>query len=778
MNQNIRIFSVVVILLLISSSYIQSANSTEVTVPPTPAIAGLVTNSGTYNAPNYNSIPNLSGINGISTSASGSNIIIDGSGANAGNSSEIVQPTQRITKYSQETVISNFQKNNGWTDQTSPACGLTYNTTSFIQGNQSAQLNLFGNGTACTYRSPIINPTINIKNQVLVFWILTNDTLRFSDFRLTVTNDTFTHFTNFRIWGNSISSLNWIMPNMWQKVSLSLTASDTSATPDYTNIKQIQFKVTDTGTNVNKHPIRVQLAGLGFYPIADYPIVSFTFDNNDITQYTQAMPALDIWHYPATAFVPTNFIGIDSSHMTLQQLHNLYSYHGWDISPKTKDNPTMTAGYSSSYLNSQIHDSKYYLLTNGFSTGVDITAYNHGAFNQTVLNIESQYEKAGRTIAEGCPNTACGGLSETYPPADWYRLRVLDVLNSTSITAVENRLDLAYKNHDWVIVELHQVEPTAPLTSSEQILTSTFGTIVNYTHTKGFKVETISQVLNNFPNPTDIAPNTCTGSQVANGINSTGYLSCVTVSGSSGSENSTVTNLGSGAAITTTPSSQNGGNVNLRSITTTSTLSATTNTTSIILNDTGTTPDSSFYHRLRGQSWYSACYGPACQVNTGSVITNVNATIAYPMLVGKGYTIDKIEFEVTHQGAGRCITGIYDDNGTLYPRNLVVTGTDQSTASTNGTRIDNVSYSFKSDSIYWVAINCSSGTPTLRSLGGNAIASILGNTGIASTGSNIIGYRVTKNNLSSGFALDSTYPSTGSIDQLNSNLALVQFRAK
>ena len=506
-------------------------------IPPTRAYSNVIAGGVNISASNYRGQLNIVG-NGVTIGGNNSTQTVTiTAGGTAFNSSEIVQPTSEYTKYQQETVITNFQRNDtAWTNQSPNGCTMSSNTTSFIYGSQSLQGSTFGNGTSCIFRSPTFSTPINLSNQIVTTWIYVNDTTDISELRLTVTNDSYTHFLNYRLWGNSVSSLNWIMPNMWSRVTFSLTQTDTggSGMPDLTKINSMQFRFTDTGTNPTRHKITILYGGISYYPNFDYPIASFTFDNDDITQYTQAMPRLDIWHYPATAFSVEDFVGIDSNHLNLQQLQSLYNQHGWDISPKTKTNPYLTS-LSPSQLTQELHDSKYFLINNGMSSGTDVTAYNHGAFNATVIKYEQQYEKAGRTIAEGCPNVSCGGLSETYPPADWYRLRVLDVLNSTSLTSIENRINLAYANHDWLIFEFHQVEPQGtPLTTSEMVSADTFGNIVNYTHTKGFHVMTISNVMADFPYTLPgfkINTNSCSAGQFANAIsNSTGLLTCATPS--------------------------------------------------------------------------------------------------------------------------------------------------------------------------------------------------------------------------------------------------------
>lgn len=214
--------------------------------------------------------------------------------------------------------------------------------------------------------------------------------------------------------------------------------------------------------------------------------------------------------------------------------------------------------------------------------------------------------------------------------------------------------------------------------------------------------------------------------------------------------------------------------LNFRTVTSNPTLTISTNTTNLLVNDTGTSPDSSFYHRTGAVSWYSQCY-QNCVSSTGTVPVT-NTTAAHPFLVGRGFGADRIEFEVTVGAAGRCALAIYNDDGTIHPGSLLVSGSDQSTASAATLKVDTISVNLKSQTLYWLAYNCNNNAATLRTLSGSTVAPILGWTGSAGAGQNIIGYQVAKLNPSSGFSFDDPFP-TGSV-LTNANMPLMMVRAK
>lgn len=452
------------------------------------------------------------------TTSSLTNVAVTGTCSVAGsscvtNATLPLNPSTELTTSRQETIVTNFGKGHGWTDQTVSACTQTDDKSDFVLGNQSLSLTMIQNtGSACITRSSAISPALNFTNKIVVMWVKFNDTVNPSDVRLIVTNDGYTDFQNYYMWGGSISSTNYFTPNVWYKIAMSPTESLATGTPNLSAINGMQFRVQTT----NGHAVNVHINAVALEPVYDYPIISFTFDDGFNDQYETAKPLLDKYHYPATAFVITNNIGSNNAiYMTLAQLHGLQEYSDWDISAHTLTHPDLTH-LSQQQLINELHDSKLWLIQNGFSKGADYMAYPFGAFNKTVIDQEAHYYKMARTISE-TPVSSGIGMREVIPPADPLRLRVVDWTNTLPVSTIENAIDKSIANHDWVIFELHHVVNSSA-TSSTQITAANFTTVLDYIHNKSptVRVMTLSQVEADFsPNPASpsiTGPNTWTGS--------------------------------------------------------------------------------------------------------------------------------------------------------------------------------------------------------------------------------------------------------------------------
>lgn len=543
-TNKIKVVSYVLILLVVSSGFTQNANSTEVTVPPTPAYSGIIADSGSANAQNYNSKLTVNGAGGISTTISNGKLIINGSGSGSGftNSTLPSPPMSQYTVSRNETIYTNFQKGHGWVNQSTKGCLSSDDTSNFVLGNQSMKMVTWGNGTACIVRKTTVSPALDLTNKLITMWVKFNDTVDPTDVRLTVTNNAFTDFLNYNMWGGSISSANYFKADSWYRITFSLTQTTQTGSPNLASINEMQLRLVDSA---NGKAITMWINTIGIINKYDYPIISFTFDDGYQDQFTTAKPILDKYHYPATAYIITSDIGTSSTFLNLAQLHQMQDVSRWDISAHTVTHPDLTK-LSSSQLMTEIHDPKIYLINNGFSKGADQLAYPFGAWNKTVIDLESKYYKTARTIAE-VPLTNGHGVRETLPPGDYYRLRVVDWLNSTAVSTIENSIDQGIANNDWLIFELHHVVNSSA-TANTQILASNFQTVVDYINTKQVRVMTISQVLNDFSTKPGLKINTqdC-GTQFVNSINNkTGIVGCATASGSSSATYDTLQNVGSG----------------------------------------------------------------------------------------------------------------------------------------------------------------------------------------------------------------------------------------
>jgi len=181
------------------------------------------------------------------------------------------------------------------------------------------------------------------------------------------------------------------------------------------------------------------------------------------------------------------------------------------------------------------------------------------------------------------------------------------------------------------------------------------------------------------------------------------------------------------------------------------------------------TKDASAYHR--SQLWYSS--DTYSHGTTTTQIVTPNVTRAQPFIIGKGFIADRIQFEVTILVAtSKCSVAIYDDNGSLYPNNLVVTSGDIDT-STLGLKTTTISTALSDNTLYWLAYNCQKAV-TLKAIPQSSMPGILGFTGIGSNTQNQL-WSVSGTHQFTGFTMPNPYPAGGTLIS-NENGILIQVR--
>jgi peptidoglycan/xylan/chitin deacetylase (PgdA/CDA1 family) len=82
-------------------------------------------------------------------------------------------------------------------------------------------------------------------------------------------------------------------------------------------------------------------------------------------------------------------------------------------------------------------------------------AYPDGVFNQSVIDVVSQYRKSGRTAGSGFIN-----FPETYPVADWYRMSAATVSSTINLTTIQGWIDLAITRKGLLNLFTHDVNET------------------------------------------------------------------------------------------------------------------------------------------------------------------------------------------------------------------------------------------------------------------------------------------------------------------------------
>jgi peptidoglycan/xylan/chitin deacetylase (PgdA/CDA1 family) len=159
-----------------------------------------------------------------------------------------------------------------------------------------------------------------------------------------------------------------------------------------------------------------------FADLADYfeqgrelptlPVI-ISFDDGWVTQYENALPSLSKYHFPATFFVVTDYIG-HRGFISWPQLQTLLT-EGMRIGSHSRSHPRFSKITDPALLWDQIYNSKT-ILESQIEASVAEFAYPYGSYNTAAIDM---VKAAGYRVARGC----CSGVAHTS--TDIFALRAI-----------------------------------------------------------------------------------------------------------------------------------------------------------------------------------------------------------------------------------------------------------------------------------------------------------------------------------------------------------------
>jgi peptidoglycan/xylan/chitin deacetylase (PgdA/CDA1 family) len=386
--------------------------------------------------------------------------------------------TAAITR--NDIVVTNFQADHGFVLQSSAGAQRDDRST-YALGEQSLMLSTDGD------RSPVftrkaLTPALNFTDRVLKIWVKIDGIDNLGELRISATGDDFRTWTDYWISG-SRSEAGFLRDNEWNMVTISPGQAEVTGNPDTSRVDSIQVRVADRGTG---QPLTVWVNSIALSLKNDRPIVTFAFDDGYASDYTEARPVLDKYHFPATSYIVGTMVG-SSGRLSVEQLKSLQDLNGWDIASHSYTHSNLTARVGTE-IEEDLVLSKEFLERNGLYRGSAHFAYPHGEFDNEELRSLVQKHFDTARLAEGG--------TETLPPADPYRLRVMMVVNTTTPAQVSAEVQSAIEGGDWLILVFHRIVASSADQEIEY-LTSDFEQIVDDVASRGVAVMTVSEVHEN-----------------------------------------------------------------------------------------------------------------------------------------------------------------------------------------------------------------------------------------------------------------------------------------
>jgi peptidoglycan/xylan/chitin deacetylase (PgdA/CDA1 family) len=210
-------------------------------------------------------------------------------------------------------------------------------------------------------------------------------------------------------------------------------------------------------------------------------LVTLTFDDGWEENIDTAIPLMDRYGVKSNQFYATTFIQNSDEQDPIGTI-NAIKNKGHEMGSHTITHPDLTK-VSGAQLTRELRDSKSYLQT-VLGVPINYFATPYGAYNAPVMTEINKYYTVHRTVDAGY---------NSKDNFDQTRLKVQNVLNTTSAAEVQQWVDKAYEERTWLILVLHRVaNDPGPYDTTPALFEQQLEVIKN----KGIPVRTITQVLN------------------------------------------------------------------------------------------------------------------------------------------------------------------------------------------------------------------------------------------------------------------------------------------
>ena len=218
-------------------------------------------------------------------------------------------------------------------------------------------------------------------------------------------------------------------------------------------------------------------------------MVSLTFDDGWLNQYTNAVPILNSAGIDGTFYIVTADTidagnGGNDLFITPAQLRTMQSA-GHEIGNHTQTHPHLPT-LSAAQATAEISGAKNELLAMGLNP-VDTLAYPYGEYNQSVETIVANTGHiAARSVDRGFNDKT----------TDLYALKIQQVDRTTTVADVQAWIDTANESHTWLILMFHDIDNAPDEYGTTPAILSG---IADYLNSSGTKTVTMDEGMAYMP---------------------------------------------------------------------------------------------------------------------------------------------------------------------------------------------------------------------------------------------------------------------------------------
>lgn len=360
----------------------------------------------------------------------------DGGSGNAGTGSgqtvELNASIAFIPKHKPFTkIINDCQTLADW--NTNAAANCEADTENYIFGNQS--IHSSGGAMVC------IKDTYDLINNNLVLKLRINSIATGANLYLQIFN---TNAPSKSVVYNLMRGATTTPVGEWREITVPYTGYSWGSFDevDFCNINYLRIYAEGS--------VDWNLQSVGTRPVAlDKGIITFTFDDGYASQATGLKILAEKGITGTLFYIPEANTNNSSDYLKIDDLQKLVNYYGADIevhgasSYNDKTNEELVAYWE---------EAQSLLKENGLSSG-KYMAYPNNMHEDRVVQLAKGFFDGCRTIQYYIP-------TETFPPADNYRVRAISSIGASTnnVDYIKTQIDRAMLSNSWLVLVFHRIE--------------------------------------------------------------------------------------------------------------------------------------------------------------------------------------------------------------------------------------------------------------------------------------------------------------------------------